>query len=197
MWPWEHVIFGYLLYTVYTHVVHRESPKAVPTAVMAVAAVFPDLIDKPLAWEFGVFSTGYALGHSVFFVIPLTIVVWVFTHDTARSSIGTGFIIGYLSHLLGDVVPVNLRRGEIVIDHLFWPFMIERSIDHGSLGAGIGHYLDGYLTTVLTLEITLYVIVQLTLFFAAFALWLSDGMPPLRSAIVFAGSWIHGRFYAE
>lgn len=94
MWPWEHVAFGYLLYSVYAHVRRGEPPDALSTVAMAIAAVAPDLIDKPLAWEFDVFATGYALGHSVFLAVPLLAGVVAVARRTDRLAAADGFAVG-------------------------------------------------------------------------------------------------------
>ncbi len=45
--------------------------------VLAFGAVLPDLVDKPLAWQFDLFETGYAVAHSAFVVVPALFVVYV------------------------------------------------------------------------------------------------------------------------
>ncbi|OYR39210.1 hypothetical protein DJ82_04120 [Halorubrum sp. Ib24] len=183
MWPWEHVAFGYLLYSAYTRVRHGESPEATSTVAMATAAVLPDVIDKPLAWEFDVFATGSALGHSVFVAAPLLVGVVALSRNADRSAAADGFAVGYASHLLGDLLPASVRSGALVADRLLWPLGSAPPDGHVSLGAGFDHYFAEYLASIVTLDPTPYVAVQAATLLATVALWTADGTPPLPDAI--------------
>jgi len=50
MWPWEHLAFAYVLVSGYYRLAWRSRPTDAAAIVIAVGAVLPDLIDKPLAW---------------------------------------------------------------------------------------------------------------------------------------------------
>lgn len=58
MWPWEHMIGGYILYSLISHTVFRESPSGLDVLAVALASVLPDLIDKPPLWWYGIFDVG-------------------------------------------------------------------------------------------------------------------------------------------
>jgi len=67
------------IFTVLSHL-FRDSPTGLEAFAVVLASVLPDLIDKPLAWEYGVFENGYAIGHSLFFAVPLAILVGMIAH---------------------------------------------------------------------------------------------------------------------
>jgi len=186
MMPWEHVIVGYVAYSVVVHLVYRDTPTAGETIVVVLASVLPDAIDKPLAWEFGVFASGYALGHSVFFAVPLVLVVGALAFRRGRPRIGVAFAVGYLLHLPFDVIPGYVREGELKIDRLLWP-LGERS---GSPGAGFREEILGnvvpYARAILDPEPSPYVLVLVGMVLVAVLLWIYDGMPVAREAYVFA-----------
>ncbi|WP_331236602.1 metal-dependent hydrolase [Natronorarus salvus] len=181
MWPWEHAIFAYLLYSIYSHLRYREAPDGRVAVVLVVAAVLPDVIDKPLAWEFGVFSTGYALGHSLFFAVPLSFAMWLLAWGRGSPRLGTAFGIGYLSHLVGDVLPIYVLEGEWTTDHLLWPIVVTSSHDHGQGFAD--RFLDLFLPYYHELtggDPSLYTRLVLGMGVLTLLLWIYDGMPVLR-----------------
>ena len=49
MWPWEHLAFGYVLYSLGVRTLRGRTPRGPPVLVLAVATQVPDLLDKPLA----------------------------------------------------------------------------------------------------------------------------------------------------
>ena len=125
MMPWEHAVIGYIGYSVFVHVVYRESPTTGETLVVVFASVLPDLIDKPLAWQFNVFSSGHALGHSLFFAIPLSLALLVLAWLRGQRRYGEAFAIGYLLNVPADNVPKYLVNGELPLDRILWPMAHE------------------------------------------------------------------------
>jgi len=105
MWPWGHLAVAYLLYTVITHRRFGRPPRAVPAIALAFGSQTPDLIDKPLAWNFGILPDGRTLAHSLFVVALLVPVVLLVADRLEGRAIGVAFLIGYCSHLLADVPP--------------------------------------------------------------------------------------------
>lgn len=184
MWPWEHVIVGYVAYSLFSHLVYRESPSGGTTAAVVFASLLPDLIDKPLSWQFGLFPGGYAIGHSVFFAVPLSIFAGVLAHRYGRSRVGLAFALGYLLHLPSDLFPPYVRQGVIPLERVLWP--IEQA--EGDHGHGL---IEGFLQTALpyayqlvTLDLSPYLLFQLSLGGFAVLLWMYDGMPILREIIL-------------
>ena len=187
MWPWEHVVVGYVAYSLFVHLAHRDSPGALDTVAVVVASVLPDLIDKPLAWEFGVFESGYALGHSILFAIPLAIVVGLATSRLGRPRVGIAFAVGYLLHLPADVLDGYVRGGHLDWGILLWP--VETGSGYHQHGGFLDQFealLAQYRAELLSGDPSTYVLAQLGLAAFAVVLWLADGAPVVREAI--AGS---------
>ena len=62
MWPWEHLAFGYLLWSLWLRARGRSLPGDWEALVLVFATQLPDLVDKPLAWQLGVLPGGRSLG---------------------------------------------------------------------------------------------------------------------------------------
>lgn len=182
MFPWEHVIVGYLAYSLFCHLVFRGSPSAHESFLVVFGSLLPDLIDKPLAWQFGVFEGGYAIAHSVFFAVPITILVGILTRRSGAGRVGLAFVIGYLLHLPGDLIYPYVERGEFAVEKLLWPIEQAGGTYSGGLIGGFMENFLPYLAEVLSLELSIYSSFKLGLMGCAFLLWLYDWMPVLREA---------------
>ncbi|WP_049934402.1 metal-dependent hydrolase [Halalkalicoccus jeotgali] len=185
MWPWEHALFAYLLYSIASRLWLGRTPAALPVLVLVVASSGPDLIDKPLAWQFGIFSSGYAIAHSVFFAVPLVALVGLLAWTSNRPDIGLAFGIGYLSHLLGDLLPIYVEEGEISLYPVIWPLGERSTTDHsqGFLDRVLelfGPYSQDLGRELLSMEFSAYTVFQLGIAALAVCLWLFDGAPVLR-----------------
>ena len=180
MWPWEHVVVGYLTVSVGAHVVSRRPPTAFEAVALAVASVSPDLIDKPLAWQFGVFPSGYGLGHSAFFAVPLAWLVLIVTAALRRSGVGVAFGTAYALHLVGDVVPDLLAGDGLPVARILWPVVtVETTYEDGFAGTLLGYLADG-LDDLLSGPPSASFLVVLGLTATCAVLWLYDGMPGVR-----------------
>lgn len=180
MWPWEHVLFAYVCYSTYVHGRYRSRPGDLPTAALAFGAVLPDLIDKPLAWEFNVFATGYAAAHSVFLGVPAAFAVYALAERRHAGAVGGAFLTGYALHLVGDVLPASLSRGELVLFPVLWPVADYVPLpDRGSFVDGVYGLLTEYVARLLTLELSPVIALQLGSVLFGTALWLADGRPGL------------------
>ncbi len=180
MWPWEHALFAYIFYSLYVRARHRETPDDWPVVALVGGSLFPDLIDKPLAWQFDVFESGYAVAHSVFVAVPIVGLIYVITGRTGHRRSGIAFGIGYLLHLVGDVLPRTVARGELYLDPITWPYGNPRPDHHESLLTGFIDNLWEYLAHFATLDITPVVALQLGVVFIGTILWIIDGFPGLR-----------------
>ncbi|ELY49394.1 metal-dependent hydrolase [Natronorubrum sulfidifaciens] len=185
MWPWEHAIVGYLAYSLFSRLYYRESPTGLAAFAAVFASVLPDLIDKPLAWEFGVFQTGYALGHSVFFAIPLAIGVGLVARAVGRTPAGIAFGIGYLLHLPSDVLDGYLRGGAYHPELMFWPVETVGAHDHGQgFLEQFTRLFSQYQQALLAGDLSTYVWLQLGLATVAAIVWIADGAPVLRECLL-------------
>ena len=180
MWPWEHLAFGYVIYSLAVRAIWRRSPSGAETVALVVATQLPDLVDKPLSWGLKLFPSGYAVGHSLLFGVPLLGAVLVLAQRRGRVEVGAAFAVGYLSHLAGDVVSLTGLR----VERLLWPFVSFPSYgtDRGFVGR-FGYYLGRYLHDVAEPENIVLVGAYLAAFVAVGVLWLSDGAPGIREAI--------------
>lgn len=185
MWPWEHAIVGYLAYSVSCHLLFRDSPRGLEAFAVALASTLPDLIDKPLAWEFGVFDAGYAIGHSVFFLVPLSITVGTVAAAVGRPRTGLAFAVGSLLHLPADLLYSYVSQGIVQIDLMLWP--VETVAGHPpsrGLRESFELLFGRYLGELLAGDISTYVWIQFGLAAFAFLLWLYDGAPVLRECLL-------------
>lgn len=184
MMPWDHAAIGYVAYSLFVHAVYQDSPGARGTLVVVFASVLPDLIDKPLAWQFGVLGGGRTLGHSVFFALPLILAVGFFPYSRGWSRRGWAFGSGYLLHLLGDVIPTSVRTGGLRIDIILWP------VTEGGGGPGDSFYEElmenlvpyahRLIESVVSGEPSPYLLVLFGIWGFTVLLWVHDGMPVLR-----------------
>jgi hypothetical protein len=185
MWPWEHAVVGYLSYSLVCHVAFRDSPGGLEAFAVAFASVLPDLIDKPLAWEFGVFDAGYALGHSAFVAVPLAILVGFLTHAAGRPRTGLAFGIGYLLHPPADVLSSFVTEGVLMLEIMLWPVA---TVPAGTPSQGLlesfALLFGRYRQLLLSGDLPTYVRVQIGLVAVVFLLWLYDGAPILRECLL-------------
>jgi hypothetical protein len=185
MWPWEHAIVGYLAYSLCCHTLFRDSPTGLEAFAVVLASVLPDLIDKPLAWEYGVFENGYAIGHSLFFAVPLAILVGMIAHAATRPRVALAFGLGYLSHPFGDVVDSVFRKDTLQPELMLWPVA---TVEGHSPGPGfLEAFFDlfgRYSSDMLAGDISTYLWAQLGLAGAALVVWLVDGAPVLRECLL-------------
>jgi len=119
--PWTHAVLAYLAFSLATHARSRTPPTTRETVLVALGAVLPDLVDKPLAWQFGVLEGGRTLAHSVFVAVPLSAAAVALAVRRGKPRLGLAFAAGYLLHLPGDLLPDFLQTGEIAVGTLLWP----------------------------------------------------------------------------
>ncbi|ESP90001.1 metal-dependent hydrolase [Candidatus Halobonum tyrrellensis] len=179
MMPWGHLAVGYLVYTVGSRVWYRRTPSGVGTLVVAFGTQFPDLVDKPLNWWFGVYD-GRAVGHSLVTVVPLCVVVALAARRYGRSELAGAFSVGALTHLLGDSYG-SLLSGEFGrVGFLLWPFLpaptypADSLLYHLERWEGQFRYLSSLSPTDL---LTSGFGFQLVLAAVLFGVWALDGFP--------------------
>jgi len=179
MWPWGHAAVGYLVCSLWVRSRYGYGPTAGVVLPLAIGTQFPDLIDKPFAWTFGVLPSGRAGAHSLLVALPLLAVLrWYFDGDAGRRA-WTGFALGYLSHLATDGVYALIEGEFSGLTYLFWPVL---SLPPYEESTGIiGHFLAA--------DLTPYLLAELLLFAAATLLWAIDGAPGLRAV----GQWCKRR----
>lgn len=184
MWPWEHLAFGYVLYSLLSRATLGRAPRAFETGAVVLATLMPDLIDKTLSWGFDVFAQGYALGHSLVFAVPTSLGVAAYAYRRDRPAVGVAFVVGYASHLVGDVFS-PLRSGSgLAFERLLWPFVTFPAYEtnRGFLGR-FWYYVSRFLREADDPENLVAVAVYLSVFVAVGALWIRDGAPGVRETL--------------
>ena len=177
MWPWGHLAFGYVLYSMYTHLWEWKAPSGRLVLVLAFSTQFPDLVDKPLSWTFEIFPSGYSIAHSIFVAILVTIGLIGATWYINRSEIGIAFGIGYGSHLISDLIVAILTTGATV-GRVLWPVITQPPYDQNlSLSQRIVYYFVRYTISILHGENLEVFFVQFLFVFIAVSLWVYDGFP--------------------
>jgi len=182
--PWDHAAFSYVAFSLFLHAVYRESPTASQAIVVVFASLLPDLVDKPLAWQFGVLEGGRTLGHSIFLAVPLSVAIGLFARSRGTPLLGWAFAFGYLLHLPGDVIPPFIRQGELKVDIVLWP------VTDGGGGTAdsfyrevmrnVAPYAHRIATDGLEGNLPAHLWVVLGVWVFTLLLWVYDGMPVFR-----------------
>jgi membrane-bound metal-dependent hydrolase YbcI (DUF457 family) len=122
MLPVEHFIVALLPILAYGLLRDRSLPSTRLLAVVFLGSQFPDLVDKPLAHQFGLIPSGRVFMHSLPFAIPVLTAIGYYSWKTGRKRLSSGFV-AYLSHLLADNYLPLLDPVPTVSPDLLWPFV--------------------------------------------------------------------------
>jgi hypothetical protein len=178
MWPWEHAAVAYLAYSLSVRAATGSPPREWPVLALLFGSQFPDLIDKPAEWVFGVLpSTGVA--HSVFTAIPLTLVLLAVGYRRGWLGVAAGFSVGYLLHLPGDVYYDVVLGTEPSYHKVLWPLVpgdVQSNVD---LLALLTRFFDRYAEFILSPAGVPYLLAEIALVGGALVFWLLDGRPGL------------------
>jgi hypothetical protein len=180
MWPWEHLAVGYLAYSAFSRLVWGEPPSTRGALVVGFAAVAPDLVDKPLAWSLGVLPSGKSLAHSLFTLVPLAGLAALLGARSGSQRGTVAFVVGYASHLAGDVVYPLVVSGDLRVGFLFWPLVPARGGTESVL-PHVRELLDSFLAFLGTPQGAVYLAAEVGLLAAAVAVWVADGAPILSA----------------
>lgn len=187
MWPWEHLAFGYLLYSGTVHLRRAGRPGDVAVVLLLFATQLPDLIDKPLAWTFGVLPVGQSLAHSLLFAVPLLVVGFLEARRFANPEYALAVAVGYLSHLGGDVIYWVFRGGGLTVGFLFWPLVPAQPVAPMGFFAKFDELLAGFVSFLGTPLGRTYLLLEAVFLGSAVLLWLVDGRPGLPGKVLAAG----------
>lgn len=180
MWPWEHLAFGYVFYSLGWRLSRREAPSESATLWLAFGTLLPDLVDKPLSWGLGLFPSGYAIGHAVLVAVPVGVAVVALAARRGREAEGIAFTTGYWSHLVGDVLNTLRFDQGLGVDRVLWP-LVEQSpygTDYG-LARGLV-YLSEFVRELQMEDPTTIVVLYVVLPLPGLVLWVLDGTPGVR-----------------
>jgi hypothetical protein len=186
MWPWEHLVFGYLLYSATVRLTGGGRPGSRATVVLAVATQLPDLVDKPLGWGLAVLPAGRSLAHSLL-VFGLLLVVLVRLDRRRGSALALPFSVGYLSHLAGDVIyPLLLGKG-LRAGFLLWPLVPVEAAPVDGVVPHVWALWRDYVGVVTSTTGGLLIVAEFAFLLAGLLVWLADGAPGLPRAVPAAG----------
>ncbi|WP_435362220.1 metal-dependent hydrolase [Haloarchaeobius sp. DFWS5] len=177
MWPWEHLAFGYVLYSLVARVVNGDSPRGDAVVVVALATQLPDLVDKPLAWSFDITATGYSIGHSMFVAPFVVFAVSLLAIRVDRPHLSLAFAVGYGSHLVGDIVYPIVRGQGPAIHAVLWPLIELEGTNDPGLVAQFSRYFDRFLREVTAADPSPVLTFNLALAVFVGLLWAVDGFP--------------------
>jgi len=122
VYPSEHFIVAFLPALGYVLLRDGRLPSLQFVGVIFAGSQFPDLIDKPLAHQFGVLPSGRVFMHSLPIALPFLLVLGWYGWTTDRHRVGAAFAFAHLSHLLADNYRAFLGPRPTVPPDLLWPF---------------------------------------------------------------------------
>ncbi len=189
VWPWEHLAFGYLVYSVVARRLGGQRPGRADAIALVIGTQVPDLIDKPLGWGTTILPSGYSLGHSLLVAIPLSGLVLALAFLTDNRAVGIAFTIGYLVHLPGDIVYPLLLGGDIRLSFLLWPVVPAADQSTVSVIAHVRHLAGNFLGFLSTPRGQLYLLLEALLVGTAALRWFADGLPGARWPV---RRWVRG-----
>ncbi|MFD1570475.1 metal-dependent hydrolase [Halorubrum laminariae] len=121
MFPIEHFIVAVVPVVAYVLVRDRRLPTGRLLAVVFVGSQLPDLIDKPLAHQFGLLPSGRVFVHSLPVAIPIVCLAGWYAWRTDRLRTGSAFAFAYLSHLVADNRRALSPPNPTLSDDMLWP----------------------------------------------------------------------------
>ena len=175
--PWGHLAIGYLCLSLAIRARWWVAPQGPAVIAVAIGTQLPDLIDKPLAWRFGLIPSGRSLAHSLVFFAALAAIAWLLATRYDRRVEGLAFIGGYLSHVLVDVLPAAMAGEWAKLGSLLWPITPVYEYSDEMDYSIIGFFLELELAEVVSFELGLTIV--------AIALWIYDSRPGIGTMVRF------------
>jgi len=122
--PLEHFLLAALPLSAYAAVRYRRPPRGHTLLLILLATQLPDLVDKPLAWTFGVLPSGRMFAHSLVISVPLLSLACVVAGRRGWGRPAVVFSLAYLSHIAGDFYPILWHGSDYYFfPNLFWPLL--------------------------------------------------------------------------
>jgi membrane-bound metal-dependent hydrolase YbcI (DUF457 family) len=148
--------------------------------VLAFGSQFPDLVDKPLSWTFGALPV---FTHTLAVAVPLSFGLLLLARlgrsDRNWNPLARAFVLGYLLHLLGDLLFPLATDGVLGYRRLLWPFVRYTGASGGGLLETTLRFLGSYASFLTTPAALWYVAADLTLLVGTLLLWVADDCPGL------------------
>lgn len=171
MWPWGHAGLGYLVYAAVRRGRGRPwPPDDASTVALVLGTQFPDLVDKPLAWSLHVLPSGRSLAHSALTATLVAAVVLALGRRYDQRAPTRAFVLGYYTHLLGDVLLPLVQFDADFLRFLLWPLHPPPTYESD----------PRYVERFVDLTPTTFALFGLAVTALAAGLWVRDGYPGLR-----------------
>ncbi|TKX57319.1 metal-dependent hydrolase, partial [Halorubrum sp. ASP1] len=91
MFPIEHFIVAFLPVLMYVLVIDRRLPGVRLATIAFIGSQLPDLVDKPLAYLFGLIPSGRVFMHSLPIALPFLLGTMIYGWKTERNRLSVGF----------------------------------------------------------------------------------------------------------
>lgn len=179
MWPWEHLAFGYLVYSLLRRIARAGPPEAAEAGCLFVATQLPDLVDKPLGWGTALIPSGHSLAHSLPVAVSTSLAAYLLGRRYDRGDVGAAFALAYLSHLPGDALYPVVLGDSPTVAFLLWPFV---DLPPQRPDALAGHVIDlavAFLAFLRTPRGLAFLLAEAAFLLATTWLWRRDGWPGL------------------
>lgn len=177
MWPWGHLAVGYVAFSLFARLALRLRPSDRAVVVLAIATQLPDLIDKPLAWQFGLLSNGIGVAHSLLVGVPLAIAAGVTLRHRGYPEFGGAVAVGHASHVVGDLLFAALFSSPPILPSFLWPVYRSPASPAPGLGAKTWQLLGDSGALLGGSTGRLYFLSVGVLVVGTAALWVADGAP--------------------
>jgi len=163
-----------------------DRPEGTAILALAVGTQFPDLVDKPFGWTFGVLPGGRTLAHSLLTIAVLVVAVRWLTRRYGRDALGRAFLFGTVVHTLGDGLYPAIEGNFSSLTYLLWPVLPMPEEDPGL--SIISMFAEMTLTPTVAFEFALVALATI--------LWWLDSKPGLMLLRTSARAWL-GRLTAR
>ncbi|WP_416841683.1 metal-dependent hydrolase [Haloferax sp. DFSO52] len=181
MLPWEHLLFGYVWYSVLNRLVWHRPIGDGEALTVVLATQAPDLLDKTLSWTLGLTATGYGPAHSLLVGAPIVTLVAGLAWTRDRARLGSALFVAYASHLVGDALA--LRANGPTPGRLLWPLV---TYDPYETNLGFVErttkYLGEFVVKISNPENVVLVVGYVAVLSSVTVLWALDGTPGIRWA---------------
>jgi hypothetical protein len=177
MWPWGHLAVGYVAFSGFVRFRLGGRPSGRAALVLAVATQLPDLIDKPLIWQFGVLRSSVA--HSLLVGVPIAMGLGIGLWARGRPEVGGAFAIGYGSHVFGDLLFGWLFGRPPLLQAFLWPLYRSSAPAAPGFGPKVWELLQKSTALLESSMGRVYFLLMFVLLVATLALWIADGAPGL------------------
>lgn len=123
MTPVGHLLATAIPVLAYVLIRDRARPTRKLLFVVFFGSLFPDLIDKPLAYQWFLIPNGRAFAHSPLIAIPLSIGVLLIVRRTGHVREGVVFVFAYVAHIVADFWWLLDYPASNHYQYLLWPLV--------------------------------------------------------------------------